>query len=378
MKIAVFHNLPSGGAKRAIFELTKRLRKNNEFDIFKLSCSNDKFLDINPFAKKTFTFNYELGNNFLKFNYNILSKLPKVSQEIAEKINTGGYDLTFVNGCFLTQAPYVLRYITIPSVYFCQEPRREFYEDIWFHPPKFKSFVLHYLRMPLKWIDYENTRSANLILVNSLYTKRNIERIYKVKTELNYLGVDTSEFRCKNLKREKTVLSVGAFSYDKAHDFVIKSLSLIPDKKRPALVVIGNGGVAKYYLLKLAEKLKVKMTLLENISEKELIDWYNRASVLVHASITGPFSLTPLEAMACGLFVVAVDDGGYAETIIDGETGFLTKRDPLIFAQKIETVLEDDLTKKRSKMLRKYAMKNWSWEKAVVNLEKNFEKVLQK
>lgn len=376
MKIAVFHNLPSGGAKRALFEFVKRLRENHDLDIFDLSCSNKDFFDLKPLVKNTFTFEYELGKNFFQFNYNLLIRLPKVNKEIAEKIDKGNYDLAFVNGCFLTQAPYILRYLTIPSIYFCQEPRREFYENIWFHPPRLKSFILHYIRMPLKWIDQENARSANLILANSLYTKKNIEKIYKVKTELNRLGVDSSDFKWKNRKRERFVLSVGAFSYDKAHDFVIRSLSLLPIERRPPLVIIGNGGIAKPFLKNLAEKLKVKLTLLEYISEKELVDWYNRAGALVHSSITGPFSLTPLEAMACGLFVVAVDDGGYAETIVDGENGFLTQRDPTIFAKKIETVLDNNLTEKRSKMLKEYVIKNWNWENSVKNLEKNFQKVL--
>ena len=34
MKIAVVHNLPSGGAKRVVFELIRRLSNDHEFHVF--------------------------------------------------------------------------------------------------------------------------------------------------------------------------------------------------------------------------------------------------------------------------------------------------------------------------------------------------------
>lgn len=378
MKIAIFHNLPSGGAKRALFEFTKRLGKSNNLTLFNLSCSNEDFLDLRPLVKKTCTFDYKIEKKFFRFNYNLLFILPKINKIIATKINKGNYDLAFINPCFLTQAPYLLKYLTIPSVYYCSEPRREFYENIWFTPPRFKNLILHYLRMPLKWVDYQNARHANLTLVNSLYSKKNIDRIYGSNSRVNYLGVDGNKFKCNGQKRKKLVLSVGAFAPSKAHDFIIKSLSLIPSSKRPPLVITGNGGVSKLRLNELAKKLKVDLTLRENTSDNELIDWYNQAGVFAYAAVNEPFGLAPLEAMACGLIVVGVDEGGYAEAIINGKTGFLTERDPFVFAQKIETVLDNKLTEKQANTIREHIIKNWTWENSVRNLEKNFQKVLKK
>ena len=46
MKIALFHNLPSGGAKRAVYEWIKRLSQKHKIDVFSLSTADHNFLDL--------------------------------------------------------------------------------------------------------------------------------------------------------------------------------------------------------------------------------------------------------------------------------------------------------------------------------------------
>jgi glycosyltransferase involved in cell wall biosynthesis len=45
------------------------------------------------------------------------------------------------------------------------------------------------------------------------------------------------------------------------------------------------------------------------------------------------FGIVPIEAMYCQLPVVAVNDGGPTETVVDGLTGFLCDPDPESFAE---------------------------------------------
>jgi hypothetical protein len=46
MKIAVFHNLPSGGAKRALHGNIKYLVKEHEVDVFVPSTANEDYLPL--------------------------------------------------------------------------------------------------------------------------------------------------------------------------------------------------------------------------------------------------------------------------------------------------------------------------------------------
>ncbi|MGD9295189.1 MAG: glycosyltransferase family 4 protein [Roseobacter sp.] len=56
------------------------------------------------------------------------------------------------------------------------------------------------------------------------------------------------------------------------------------------------------------------------------------------------FGLTPLEAMACGVPVVATKAGAFEELVIDGQTGHLIDvEDPIAMAQRIRDLLADPL-----------------------------------
>jgi glycosyltransferase involved in cell wall biosynthesis len=73
-----------------------------------------------------------------------------------------------------------------------------------------------------------------------------------------------------------------------------------------------------------------------------LIPWYRAADVYAHAARADTFPTTVLEALACGLPVVATAVGGIPEQINEGETGLLTPPgDPTALAAAIDRLLED-------------------------------------
>ena len=62
-------------------------------------------------------------------------------------------------------------------------------------------------------------------------------------------------------------------------------------------------------------------------SHEELPDFLNAADLLVHASVREQFGQVLVEAMACGLPVIAVNRDGPATIVDDGETGWLVPPD---------------------------------------------------
>ena len=59
MRIALFHNTPSGGAKRAIYEWTRRLAANHLVDVYTLSSADHDFCDIRPFVEQHYIFEFQ-------------------------------------------------------------------------------------------------------------------------------------------------------------------------------------------------------------------------------------------------------------------------------------------------------------------------------
>ena len=74
----------------------------------------------------------------------------------------------------------------------------------------------------------------------------------------------------------------------------------------------------------------------------EVAMYYRAADLFLHSSRVDTFPTVVLEAMACGLPVVATATGGIAEQVVDGDTGFLVKpEDAAGMANVIVTLLDD-------------------------------------
>jgi len=365
-KIAIFHNLRTGGAKRTLTEVARRLSKNNLVDVYSLNAGTKK--DFN-FVNKIEIFSFDISHKFLLDQKKILFELPKIHKKIAEKIDCGKYDIVYVDHDIFTKSPYVLRFLRTASIYVCHEAPREFYENANLFSTKLKYKLVNFLRLPLKYIDKTNVKHANLVLTNSLYSQRILEKIYKRKVKRLRWGVDGNFFKWQKKKRKSFFLNVSALAKFKGHEFIIESLSLLPKKKRFPYCVVANGGRDEDFLRNLAKRKEVKLIVKKGVNDNELINLYNEAKLLLTGAYNEPFGLVPLEAMACGCPVVGVAEGGLKETVSKRFQGFLVERDKKIFAEAIDKALS---TKFSEEKIRNYVIQSWSWLKTIKQLETYF------
>jgi glycosyltransferase involved in cell wall biosynthesis len=391
--IAVYHNLPSGGAKRAMFETVRRLSRRHTFDVYTFSSADHEFADLRPYVRQYKVYDYEagelFGSPFGRLNMLIrradIKRIQKLEMQIAAELEAEPYDALFVNPCRVEVGPSILRYSGLPSVYYCQEPPRVLYESIPERPYAQKSprrealdridpLRSLYFRT-LKENDRQNFYAADQVLVNSQFMKQSVDSIYTHNVEVCYLGTDVDLFCPQNLQKQPVVLSVGSLTPLKNFDFLLKALATIPKRRRPPLWIASNfqNPPEKEYLENLARELQVEMQLLGNISDDELVRLYNTALVTIYAPIREPFGLVPLESMACGTPVVAVAEGGMQETILDGETGFLVQRSPESFAEALLKLYENpELAEQMGAAGRQHVLQNWTWDKAAERLEHYF------
>jgi len=390
--IAVYHNLPSGGAKRTLHAILKRLNERHHLDLYDLSCSNRDFCDVRPFVAETFTYPFnplpDLHRPFGRLNFAArlldLFRLDRLQRRIAADIDQRGYDVVYVHPCQFSQTPALLRFLKTPSLYHSREPlRASFSEPIIDRPYRsvrrgmrrlldHLDFVAHAYRHRLQSNEQLGSQRASLVVTNSYFTREALYRFYGVDARVCYHGVDSEAFRPLDLPRDGCVLSVGALTPAKGFAFIVQSLALIPANIRPALTIVSNYQVGDEltYLSDLAETCGVSVEFRTRITNEELVRLYNTAPMVVYAPIMEPFGLVALEAMACGTPVVAVCEGGVRESVVHGQTGLFVDRDPVQFAQAVETLIKDSqLASRYGQQAREYVLSQWRWKDAIHKLE---------
>ncbi|MCI4065349.1 glycosyltransferase [Micromonospora sp. R77] len=144
------------------------------------------------------------------------------------------------------------------------------------------------------------------------------------------------------------ILTVGRLVERKGFQDVIRAVADVPEAE---CVVVGGppAGLLETdpYALRLralAESLGLadRVRLVGAVPREEMGRWYRSADVLVAAPWYEPFGLTPLEAMACGVPVVASAVGGLIDTVVDGRTGDLVPaRDPQALGAAVRRLLGD-------------------------------------
>ncbi|MBU1085216.1 MAG: glycosyltransferase family 4 protein [Candidatus Beckwithbacteria bacterium] len=367
MKIAVFDNLPEGGAKRVLFEQIKYLAQDHSIDWY--TNKRETIFQIGPFVENKFQFNLELVNYRSIFRplkeISLLTKINLKYRWIAHQINSANYDLVLVHPCQLTQAPWLLQFLNKPSLYFMEETLRTFYEPELFlvdHLPIFNRLYEKLRRLIIAQIDLQSVKVATKLMTSSQYVASQVKKNYHRLAEVNHLGVDTKVFKAVKNKKPKHFLFVG----DKND---INGYQLINDLEKTIRedlshkISFGKSFPIKY--LQFGQQNKFKL------SDLAVAKQYQESYATLCLSFNEPFGLTALESMACGTTVIAVNEGGYQETIKDKDSGLLIRRDFSKLAQTMKIIMEN--SKLRSQLEKsgiKRVSKDFTWRLHGQRLEK--------
>jgi glycosyltransferase involved in cell wall biosynthesis len=308
-----------------------------------------------------------------------LARSPHDGRTLAGEIDANAHDVVFCFASRLTQAIDVLPFLQTPSLFYAPEPLRSAYEPC--EPPwptsspseRFASIALKSIELRRRALDKRYIRSARSVVTHSHFTRETLHEIYGVDSDVVSLGVDAKVFTPGLPTRERWVLSVGALHPLKGHDFVIEALATLP-VPRPTLVVVGDRGDFEQPLRELATARGVDLELYSLLPLEQVVALYQRAGVVACAQVREPFGLVPLEAMACSTPVVAVAEGGLAETLRNGETGLLVARDAGALGAAILKVLdEDELAARLGRAGREEVERAWPWTRTADGYDRLLE-----
>ena len=169
---------------------------------------------------------------------------------------------------------------------------------------------------------------------------------------------------------EFLLLLIGNDWKKKGLDALIEASALLKDLPLQILVV-GADEPALYHLL--IEKLGVQQRVRFEKPSMDVLTFYAAADLYVGPSLEDSFGLPILEAMACGVPVIASANAGASELVHDGETGLILRdpRNETELASLIRKIHGDDtLRTSMGAAASRYVASNCNWDE---NAEKTWQ-----
>ncbi len=278
-----------------VFSLVDFLSDEERKSVLNGKHAKTSFIQNLPFAKKHFR------------NY-----LPLFPLAI-ESLDLSAYDLVISSSWAVAKGVKTTKKQL--HISYCHTPIRyawDLYDEYTANLKQPKKFLveqtLKYIR---KW-DMRSLERVDYFIANSKFVQNRINSTYNRESEVIYPPVDTQNFTlCE--EKESFYLTASRLVPYKKTKLIVEAFNEMPTKK---LFVIGDG--EEYEAIKSIAKENVH--LLGYQDKKTMIETMQKAKAFVYAAVED-FGIVPIEALACGTPVIALNDGGTHETIQDGING---------------------------------------------------------
>ena len=206
------------------------------------------------------------------------------------------------------------------NICYCHTPLRpiwDMYDDYAREHSMGRSFLYRSFVTWLRKWDLESSKHVHYFVANSKHIQQRIKKSYNRESTVIYPPVRIGKFILNEVPRKDYYLCLGRFVPYKKIDLIIRAFQQMPEKK---LVLIGAGwGTAEF------NKMLKDHPNIEWLGFQEdavMIRYIQEAKACIFAA-KEDFGIMCVEVQACGTPVLALDYGGYQETVVDGSSGYL-------------------------------------------------------
>ena len=198
-------------------------------------------------------------------------------------------------------------------------------------------------------------------------------------------GVDTDHFTPGPAapRRRPRLLIVGRLVPRKGTDIALAALARIPDAE---LVVVGGPPAELLAADSEAERLEAlaerygvadRFRMVGAMARRQMPEVLRSADVVLCPARYEPFGIVPLEAMACGVPVVASAVGGQLDTVVDGQTGRLVPEgDPEALTRAVTEILgSPDARAAMGRAGRRRVLEHYGWDRVAEQTEAVYQEL---
>ena len=338
MRLAVVHNLTTGGAHRRLAEQVAAF----PHEVVEFTTSAASPVTARPYLLPL-TLLAPTRPALLRPPLRVLDlhRLSAAWRALGDMAERCGPDAIFVNPDSILRGAMPIGRRGVPVIRYCDEPRRIDYEPAMRASLNPRTRVLYAgLRRIERRLDRAGLAEAGAVTTNSRYTAAAIARSYGRSAEV--LPCGAPEHMTPGPPTAPVhLLSVGSLIRTKGHDLVIEAAAL-SGIGRPVVVVapadVPGEGVR---LRRAAERLGVRLTIRIGVTDAELVDLYRSAFATLYLAAAEPLGLVSLEAQACGSPVIVAGEGGLPETVEHGRAGLVVPRTAAAAGQALSALSRD-------------------------------------
>jgi glycosyltransferase involved in cell wall biosynthesis len=171
-------------------------------------------------------------------------------------------------------------------------------------------------------VEKKGIHGSDLIITVSEGMKKQLIDRYgadEKKITVIYNGIDSSKYFGLTKKgNNSTVLFLGRLTNQKGTWFFLHAAKKVLEKKKDVTFIVAGQGEQMPEMIKLAIDLNImnRFIFTGYLPEDEILRAYATADVYVMPSVSEPFGITALEAIASGTPVIVSKNAGVAEKII--------------------------------------------------------------
>ena len=226
--------------------------------------------------------------------------------------------------------------------------------------------------------------AADLVIAVSHYTRQRIMEQYGIpgsKIEVVHNAVSRSEF-CRNYqvpercRQEKRVLFMGRITYQKGPDYFVEAARLVLNYlPRTRFIMAGSGDMLPNMVRRVGQlRMGNRFHFTGFLSSRDVDRMYAMSDVYVMPSVSEPFGIAPLEAMAYDVPVLVSRQSGVVEVLRNAiQVDFWNVRE---MANKICALLSYPHLAAEEVRNCHEEMKNISWDHAAARLCSIYERLV--
>ncbi len=260
-----------------------------------------------------------------------------------------------------------------------------------------KKYILSLRQKIFNWIvDWYEVRKFILphekITVLDNRTKEWVKKYFNKEAIVVRSGLDLEKFsyvaRAPLSKKKIKIFMAGIFFVHRRYEDAIRAVSILIHKGYEiSLYLAGDHGAneeyAGYYqeLITLVDELGLEkyITFLGNISDEELLHYYQESDIYISPNHLQSWGLAVFEAMASGCPVIVSKTAGASEVLTDGEHALLVSpKSPEEIAHAVKRLIDNpNLYQMLSRNGRLFVEQHISWHQYAEGMMSVFKKAIQ-